>query len=114
MQGDEETNCDVKLQYTMDTPSITHSGVGQDPSAALSSSTQTWYDAKATDENAETAGGGDNILEAFIVPKNARFVKVVYTAAHTYAGSTEATELWIDMKKSDIGFSVGGIGADPS
>ena len=93
---------------------VTVGGVGADPSAALSSSTMTWYDAKATEGNAETAGSGDDILEAFIVPKNAQYVRILFTAGGSYGGGSEATELWLDNVKSDIGFSITGIGADPS
>tara|TARA_R100000664_G_C2736009_1_gene125441 strand:- start:387 stop:869 length:483 start_codon:yes stop_codon:yes gene_type:complete len=114
-QVDEDSNITAKIQYTMDSgQDVTVGGVGADPSAALSSSTMTWYDAKATEGNAETAGAGDNILEAYIVPKNAQYVKVVMIAANGYGGGSEATELWLDGVKSDVGFSISGIGADPS
>ena len=115
VQADEESGLAAKLEYTMDSgQDVTVGGIGADPSAALSSSSQTWYDAKATDGNAETAGSGDDILEAFLVPKNAQYVRITYTANNGYGGSTEATELWLDGVKSDLGFSISGIGADPS
>ncbi len=114
-QLDEVTHLGGKLQYTMDSgQDVTVGGVGSDPSAPLSSSTMTWYDAKATEGNAETAGSGDDILEAFIVPKNAQYVRILFTAGGSYGGGSEATELWLDNVKSDIGFSITGIGADPS
>ena len=114
-QLDEVTHLTGKLQYTMDSgQDVTVGGIGADPSAALSSSTMTWYDAKQTEGNAETAGAGDDILEAYIVPKNAQYVRILFTAGGSYGGGSEATELWLDGVKSDLGFSIGGIGADPS
>ena len=56
----------------------------------------------------------DNNLEAFLIPTNAQYVKIVMIAANGYGGGSEATELWLGGVKSDLGFSVGGIGADPS
>ena len=114
-QADEDTNITAKVQYTMDSgQDVTVGGVGADPSAALSSDTMTWYDAKQTEGNAETAGAGDDILEAYLVPKNAKYVRILFTAAASYGGGTEATEIWLDGVKSDLGFSITGIGADPS
>tara|TARA_R100000152_G_C6699725_1_gene129505 strand:- start:87 stop:566 length:480 start_codon:yes stop_codon:yes gene_type:complete len=113
-QADEATNITAKVQYTMDSTDITVGGVGADPSAALSSSSQTWYDAKATEGNAETGLTADDTLEAFLLPKNAKYVKIVMIAANGYGGGSEATELWLDGVKSDLGFSIGGIGTDPS
>ena len=115
-QVDEDTNITAKIQYTMDSgQDVTVGGIGADPSAALSSGSMTWYNAKATDGNAETVGSADDILEAFIVPKNAQYVRITYTADNGYGGSTEATELWLDGTNSSIGFSISGsLGADPS
>jgi len=114
-QADEATNITAKVQYTMDSgQDVTVGGVGADPSAALTSGSQTWYDAKATEGDAETGLTADDTLEAFIVPKNAQYVKVVMIAANGYGGGSEATELWLDGTNSGIGFSIGGIGADPS
>tara|TARA_Y100000593_G_scaffold18470_1_gene36867 strand:+ start:1432 stop:1914 length:483 start_codon:yes stop_codon:yes gene_type:complete len=114
-QADEDTNITAKVQYTMDSgQDVTVGGVGADPSAALSSSSQTWYDAKATEDDAETGVTADNTLEAFIVPKNAQYAKIVMIAANGYGGGSEATELWLDGTHSGIGFSIAGIGADPS
>ena len=114
-QADEATNITAKVQYTMDSgQDVTVGGVGADPSAALYSSSQTWYDAKATEGDAETGVTADNTLEAFFLPKNAQYVKIVMIAANGYGGGSEATELWLDGVKSDLGFSIGGIGTDPS
>ena len=114
-QADEDTNITAKVQYTMDSgQDVTVGGIGADPSAALSSSSQTWYDAKATDGDAETGLTADETLEAFFIPKNAQYVKIVMIAANSYGGGSEATELWLDGTNSSIGFSISGIGADPS
>ena len=114
-QADEDSNITAKVQYTMDSgQDVTVGGVGADPSAALSSSSQTWYDAKATEGDAETGLTADDTLEAFILPKNAQYVKIVMIAANGYGGGSEATELWLDGVKSDLGFSIGGIGTDQS
>ena len=114
-QADEESGLAAKLEYTMDSgQDVTVGGIGADPSAALSSSSQTWYEAKATEGNAETGVTADDTLEAFLVPKNAQYVRITYTADNGYGGSTEATELWIDGTNSSIDFSISGIGADPS
>tara|TARA_R100000353_G_scaffold131783_2_gene93459 strand:- start:3202 stop:3675 length:474 start_codon:yes stop_codon:yes gene_type:complete len=115
-QMDEVTHLEGKLQYTMDSgQDVTVGGVGADPSSALSSSTMTWYDAKQTEGNAETAGAGDDILEAYFVPKNAQYVRVLYTAGGSYGGGSEATEIWLDGVKSDLGLVMtNGIGIDPS
>ena len=115
-QLDEVTHLTGKIEYTMDSgQDVTVGGVGADPSAALSSSSMTWYDAKQTEGNAETAGAGDDTLEAYFVPKNAQYVRVLFTAGGSYGGGTEATEIWLDGTKSDIGFSISGnVGADPS
>ena len=115
VQADEESGLAAKLEYTMDSgQDVTVGGIGADPSAALSSSSQTWYDAKATEGDAETGLTADNTLEAFFIPKNAQYVKIVMIAANGYGGGSEATELWLDGTNSSIGFSIGGIGADPS
>ncbi len=115
-QVDEDTNITAKIEYTMDSgQDVTVGGIGADPSAALSSSTMTWYEAKATEGNAETGAAGDDTLEAYILPKNAQYVKVVMIAANGYGGGSEATELWLDGTNSSIGFSISGsLGADPS
>ena len=115
VQADTATHLTAKLQYTMDSgQDVTVGGIGADPSAALSSSSQTWYEAKATEANAETGATADDTLEAFIVPKNAQYVRVLYTAGGSYGGGSEAIELWLDNTNSSIGFSITGIGADPS
>jgi len=114
-QLDEVTHLTGVIEYTMDSgQDVTVGGVGADPSAALSSSTMTWYEAKATEGTAETGAAADNTLEAYIIPKNAQYVRVLYTAGGSYGGGSEATELWLDGVKSDIGFSISGLGADPS
>jgi hypothetical protein len=114
-QADIISDLTFKVQYTFDEASISVSGIGVDPSAGSSiGGSATWYDAKATEGNAETDAGADDVLELWRIPKDSKYVKILYTAAGGYAGSTEAIEMWIDGTKSDIGFSISGIGADPS
>ena len=118
-QADIVSDLTFKVQYTFDEDSISVSGaIGLDPSSpsAIGDAT-TWYDAKATEGNAETDAGADNVLELWRIPKDSKYVKILYTAAGGYAGTTEAIEMWIDGNKSDIGFSIDGtlgVGADPS
>ena len=118
-QADEDTNITAQVEYTMDSGQDTSvGGIGQDPTAALTSSTQTWYNAQATEGTAEVAEGSSNMaddtLEAYFIPKNAMYVRITMIAANGYGGGSEATELWLDSTQSDIGFSIGGVGADPS
>ena len=119
-QADIVTHLTFKVQYTFDEDSISVSGaIGLDPSSPSAiGDTTTWYDAKATEGNAETDAGADNVLELWRIPKDSKYVKILYTAGGSYGGGSEAIEMWIDGNKSDIGFSISaapeGVGADPS
>ena len=113
----ETVGISAKLQYTMDSSSISIGGIGADPSSRALGS-QTWIDAKATEGNASASGAmEDNTLEAFVIPKKAEYVRILFTQApNGAAGATpsQATEIWCDGSNSGIGFSISGIGADPS
>lgn len=112
-KADEETGCTAVLEYTLDSSAISIGGIGADPSTRDLGS-QTWIEAKATDDDAASGAMGDDKLEAFLIPKKAKFVRITYSAANEYAGSTEATEIWMDDVNSGIGMTISGIGADPS
>jgi len=113
-KADESSGVTAKLQYTMDSSSISFGGIGQDPNGRTLGS-QTWIDAKATEGEASSSGAmADNTLEAFIIPKKAEYVRILYTAADGTSAIDEATEIWCDGSQSGIGFSISGIGADPS
>lgn len=112
-QADFVSDLTFKVQYTFDEVSI--SGSNLDPSSPTDiGATEVWYDAKATEGNAETDAGADNILEMWRIPKDSKYVKILFTAAAGYGGGSEAIEMWTDGVMSDLGFSIGGIGADPS
>lgn len=107
----------AKLQYSMDSSSISIGGIGADPSSRALGS-QAWIDAKATEGEASSSGAmGDDLLEAFVIPKKAEYVRILFSQSPTgAAGATpsQATEIWCDGSQSGIGFSVSGIGVDPS
>ena len=107
----------AKLQYSMDSSSISIGGIGADPSSRALGS-QTWIDAKATDGEASSSGAmADNSLEAFMIPKKAEYVRILFSQSPVGAAGvtpSQATEIWCDGSQSGIGFSVSGIGLDPS
>ena len=120
-KADEDSGATVgisaKLQYTMDSSAISIGGIGADPNGRELGS-QTWVDAKATEGNASASGAmQDDTLEAFIIPEKAEYVRILFTQAPDgAAGATpsQTTEIWYDGSQSGIGFSISGIGADPS
>lgn len=112
-KADESTGVTAKLQYTMDSASISIGGIGADPSSRALGS-QSWIDAKATEGDASSGAMADDTLEAFIIPKKAEYVRILYTAVDGTSAIDEATEIWYDGSQSGIGFSISGIGADPS
>ena len=112
----ETVGISAKVQYTMDSSSISIGGIGADPSSRALGS-QTWIDAKATEGDASSGAMADNTLEAFIIPKKAEYVRILFSQSPVgAAGATpsQTTEIWCDGSNSGIGFSISGIGADPS
>ena len=108
---EEEAGLTGEIQYSKDDAVVgAVGGVGADPTAPATDSTQTWVGLEVA------ANVGDSTLETFYIPKTARKVRVQYTVvAATYGGDLgHAVDIYTDDKKSDIGFSIGGIGADPS
>ncbi len=112
-KADESTGATAILQYTLDSSAISIGGIGADPNGRELGS-QTWVAAKATEGDAATGAMGDDTLEAFLLPKSAEYVRILYTAVDGTSAVTEATEIWYDGKSSGIGMTVGGIGIDPS
>ena len=110
---EEETGLVGKIQYTEDDLIGSIGGVGQDPSAAKSSSTQTWTTLEVA------ANVGDSTIESYQLPANAKKVRVHYeVTAATYEGDLgHAVDIYTSKQpKSDIGFdgATDGIGLDPS
>ena len=110
-QADIATHLTFKVQYTFDEASISVSGIGVDPSAGSSiGGSATWYDAKATEGNAETDAGADDVLELWRIPKDSKYVKILYTAAGSYGGGsgggvsdfTELTNIPSDLYSSSL------------
>tara|TARA_R100001443_G_scaffold116880_1_gene138925 strand:+ start:273 stop:746 length:474 start_codon:yes stop_codon:yes gene_type:complete len=112
-KADESTGVTAVLQYTMDSAAISIGGIGADPNGRALGS-QTWVSAKATEGDAATGAMGDDTLEAFLLPKNAEYVRILFTAADGTSAIDEATEIWYDGAVPQAGMSITGIGADPS
>lgn len=107
---EEETGLVGKIQYSVDDAVVgAVGGVGADPSSSIDS-TQTWVDLEVA------ANVGDSILETYQLPQSCRQVRVQYTVtAASYGGDLgHLVDIYTNKKKSDIGFSISGIGADPS
>jgi len=107
----EEAGAVAKWQYTLDDTPISVSGIGVDPSSSSGIGTKTW-----TDLEYEAVAIGDNIMEDLPFPPDAKGIRPAVTiTASTYGGNTTIeSKCLIEGKKSDLGFSISGIGADPS
>ena len=109
---EEEGGLVGKVQYTEDDLIGAIGGVGADPTAAKSSSTQTWVDLE------DPANVADSTLEVYALPANAKKVRVQYTVtASGYGGDLgHAVVIYTSkQKKSNLGFSVDGtlgVGTD--
>jgi len=83
-KADEDSTATVAttavVEYTMDSAAISIGGIGADPNGRTLGS-QTWIGAKATEGSVSTGAMADNALEAYLVPKNAEYVRIVYTQA---------------------------------
>tara|TARA_Y100000296_G_C5011644_1_gene175387 strand:- start:101 stop:559 length:459 start_codon:yes stop_codon:yes gene_type:complete len=107
----EETGAVAKWQYTLDDTPISVSGVGVDPSSSSGIGTKTW-----TDLEYEAVAIGDNTMEDLPFPSDAKGIRPAVTiTASSYGGNTTIeSKCLIESKKSDLGFSISGLGADPS
>jgi hypothetical protein len=107
-KAEEETGLVAKWQYTSADSPITIGGIGADPNGRTLPS-QSWTDL----ELPASATGG---LEKVYIPANARYIRCHYTVtASGYDGDLgHLVEVYTNARKSDIGFSVTGLGADPS
>ena len=107
----EETGAVGKWQYTLDDTPISVGGIGLDPSATSSIGTKTWIDLEY-----EAVAVGDETMEDLPIPPDAKGLRPAVTiTASSYGGDTTIeSKCLLSSKKSDLGFSIGGIGADPS
>ena len=107
----EETGAVGKWQYTLDDTPISVGGIGLDPSSTSSIGTKTW-----TDLEYEAVAIGDNTMEDLPIPPDAKGIRPAVTiTASSYGGDTTIeSKCLLGSKKSDLGFSIGGIGTDPS
>tara|TARA_R110000787_G_scaffold141883_9_gene255417 strand:- start:4291 stop:4734 length:444 start_codon:yes stop_codon:yes gene_type:complete len=107
-QAEEETGLVAKWQYTAADSPITIGGVGADPNGRTLPS-QSW-----TDLELPAAASGS--LEKVYIPANANYIRCHYTVtASTYGGDLgHVVDVYTNARKSDIGFSISGLGADPS
>ena len=108
-----ETGAVGKWQYTLDDTPISVGGIGLDPSATSSIGTKTWVD---LEHEAMVPADADNEMVDLPIPPDAKGLRPAVTiTASTYGGDTTIeSKCLISDKKSDLGFSVGGIGSDPS
>jgi len=107
----EEGGAVGKWQYTLDDTPISVGGIGLDPSATSSIGTKTWIDLEY-----EAVAVGDETMEDLPIPPDAKGIRpaVTITAASYGGDTTIESKCLLSSKKSDLGFSIGGIGADPS
>ena len=107
----EEGGAVGKWQYTLDDTPISVDGIGLDPSATSSIGTKTWIDLEY-----EAVAVGDETMEDLPIPPDAKGIRPAVTiTASSYGGNTTIeSKCLLSSKKSDLGFSIGGIGADPS
>ena len=107
----EETGAVAKWQYTLDDTPISVGGLGLDPSSSNSIGTKTWVDLEY-----EAVAIGDEAFESLPFPSSAKGIRPAVTiTASTYGGNTTIESVCLmDGKKSDLGFSISGLGADPS
>ena len=107
----EEGGAVGKWQYTLDDTPISVGGIGLDPSATSSIGTKTWIDLEY-----EAVAVGDETMEDLPIPPDAKGIRPAVTiTASSYGGNTTIeSKCLLSSKKSDLGFSIGGIGADPS
>jgi len=107
---EEEAGLVGKIQYSVDDAVVgAVGGIGPDPSAATNS-TQTWVDLEVA------ANVADSTLETYNLPKSCMQIRVQYTVtASSYSGDLgHAVDLYTNEKKSNLGFSISGLGSDPS
>ena len=107
----EETGAVAKWQYPLDDTPISVGGIGLDPSSSNDIGTKTW-----TDLEYEAVAVCDNTMEDLPFPADAKGIRPAVTiTASSYGGDTTIeSKCLIDGKRSDLGFSISGIGADPS
>lgn len=107
----EETGAVGKWQYTVDDTPISVGGLGLDPSSSDSIGTKTWVDLEY-----EAVAIGDNTMEDLPFPPEAKGIRPAVTiTASSYGGDTTIESIClVSNVKSDVGFSIGGVGADPS
>jgi hypothetical protein len=107
----EETGAVGKWQYTIDDTPISVSGVGLDPSSSSGIGTKTWVDLEY-----EAVAIGDNTMEDLPIPPEAKGIRPAVTiTAAGYGGDTTIESIClVSNVKSDLGFSISGVGADPS
>ena len=107
-KANEETGLVAKWQYTSADSPLTIGGVGADPNGRTLPS-QSW-----TNMELPLASTGE--LETVNIPANARYIRCHYTVtADDYDGDlSHVVNVYTNARKSDIGFSISGLGADPS
>ena len=107
----EEAAAAGKWQYTLDDTPISVGGIGLDPSATSSIGTKVWIDLEY-----EAVDVGDDKMEDLPFPASAKAIRPAVTiTASGYGGDTTIeSKCLLNSKKSDLGFSITGIGSDPS
>jgi len=102
-----------KWQYTLDDTPISVGGVGVDPSSTSSIGTKTWVD---LEHEAVVPADADNEMIDLPLPPGAKGLRPAVTiTASAYGGDTTIeSKCLLSSKKSDLGFSISGVGADPS
>mgnify|MGYP003126333448 CR=1 FL=1 len=107
----EEGGAEGKWQYTLDDTPISVGGIGLDPSATSSIGTKVWIDLEY-----EAVNIGDDKMEDLPFPASAKAIRPAVTiTASGYGGDTAIeSKCLLDGKKSDLGFSITGLGSDPS
>ena len=102
-----------KWQYTLDDTPESVGGVGLDTRSSSSIGTKTWVD---LEHEAVVPADADNEMIDLPLPPEAKGVRPAVTiTASGYSGDTTIESVCLlSTDKSDLGFSIGGVGADPS
>lgn len=108
-----ETGAVGKWQYTIDDTPISVGGLGLDPSSSSSIGTKTWVD---LEHEAVVPADADNEMIDLPFPPEAKGIRPAVTiTASSYGGDTTVESVClVSNVKSDVGFSISGVGADPS